>query len=382
MRHTHNELDWANVRAGIEGQVELLASAPHALYAHVAEALTGDAPSRVYFVGCGDSYFCGLATRYATELASGITTEALESLEFSRYAIRTAPEDALVVAVSNSGDVARSVEALQFAGQRGLRTIGINYNPDSRLGQAAQRVIAYDYRDVGFGPGTMSYLASVLSLLVVGIRLGELSGRLDAQQREAQLDGIEALAPLLAATIEAQEAPARALADRLTDETPVFVLGGGPNYGTALFGMAKMIESARHNTVAQQLEEWAHEQYFCCTEGTVTIVHAPPGASVDRAREQLRAIRDMRGLAVAVCSADDAETAALADVVLPVVGDVPEEWSPLLQLVAPELISLHFAQGSGKVMLGFDDPFRKEVNFRQIFGSVIPSSLDSAGTGR
>src|SRR4051794_36613554 len=99
MRHTHNELDWANVRAGIEGQVELLASAPHALYAHVAEALTGDAPSRVYFVGCGDSYFCGLATRYATELASGITTEALESLEFSRYAIRTAPEDALVVAV-------------------------------------------------------------------------------------------------------------------------------------------------------------------------------------------------------------------------------------------------------------------------------------------
>ena len=96
----------------------------------------------------------------------------------------------------------------------------------------------------------------------------------------------------------------------------------------------------------------------------------------------MTSIRILRGLAVAVCSADDAETAALADVVLPIVGDVPEEWSPLLHLVAPELISLHFAQRSGKVMLGFDDPFRKEVNFRQIFGSVIPGSLDSAGAGR
>jgi glucosamine--fructose-6-phosphate aminotransferase (isomerizing) len=382
MRHTHNELDWANVRAGIDGQVELLGTAPYELYEHVAEALTGPAPSRAYFVGCGDSFFCGQAARYATELASGIPTEGLESLEFSRYAIRTAPDDALVVAVSNSGDVARSVEALRFAGQRGLRTVGVTYNPDSRLGQAAGKLITYDYRDVGFGPGTMSYLASVLSLLVIGIRLGELSGRLDAEQRQAQLDGIAGLAPSLAATIAAKAEPARAVADRLTDATPVFVIGGGPNYGTALFGMAKMIESARHNTVAQQLEEWAHEQYFCCTEGTVTIVHAPLGASVDRAREQLRAIRDMRGLAVAVCSVDDAETAALADVVLPVVGDVPEEWSPLLHLAAPELVSLHFAQRSGKVMLGFDDPFRKEVNFRQIFGSVIPGSLDSAGAGR
>lgn len=102
------------------------------------------------------------------------------------------------------------------------------------------------------------------------------------------------------------------VADELTDITPSFVLGAGPNYGTALFAMAKMIEAAGHNTVAQQMEGWAHEQYFCCVPGTLTIVIAPPGASVDRAREQLHAVRDMKGTSVVVCAEDDKETSALA----------------------------------------------------------------------
>lgn len=372
------QLAWDNMRKGIDGQAGLLETAPAALYEDASAALGEHVPSRIYFVGCGDSYFCGIASRYATELFTGIPTEALEALEFSRYAVRTAPKDALVVAVSNSGEVARTVEALRFANQSGLRTVGVTYKPGSRLGQEAGTTIAWDYRDVGFGPGTMSYIASILALLAVGLRIGRNAGRLDDDGVRAHLSRLTELAEGMRATIAVADGPARRLADELTDDTPVFVLGAGPNYGTALFAMAKMIESARHNTVAQQLEEWAHEQYFCCVPGTVTIVIAPPGASVDRAREQLRAVRDMKGTAVAVCAEDDEETAALADVVIPVAGHVDEDLSPLLYCVAAELLSLHFAVRTDKVMLGFDDERRKEVNFRQIFGSVIPATLDTA----
>lgn len=380
MRQDENtQLTWDSMRAGIDGQVGLLESATDQLYALAAEAID-EIPTRVYFVGCGDSYFCGVAGRYANELLTGLPVDALESLEFSRYAVRTAPPGSLVVAVSNSGEVARSVEALKFARQAGLKTLAITYNPGSRLAQHADAIINYDYRDVGFGPGTMSYVASVLSVLAVGLRVAELNGRLGPAGVTTELERIAATAAVLRDTIDATDAPARDLARRLQDSTPVFVLGAGPNYGTALFTMAKMIESARHNTVAQQLEEWAHEQYFCCGPDTVTIVLAPPGNSVDRAREQLLAVRDMRGLAVAVCSAADTETQALADVVLPVVGSVDEELSPLVYLAAGELVALHFASANNKVMLGFDDEFRKQVNFRQIFHSVIPDSLAVGST--
>jgi len=90
-------------------------------------------------------------------------------------------------------------------------------------------------------------------------------------------------------------------------------------------------------------------------------------------------VRDMRGTAVAVCASDDDETKKLADVVLPVVGDVPEELSPLVYLAAAELFAMHFAVAHDKVMLGFDDEFRKEVNFRQIFDSSIPDRYDQMG---
>lgn len=368
-------LKWQNMRDGIDGQVELLSTAIHELYAQSSKAIQGPPPTRIYFVGCGDSFYCGVAAQYASELLTGVPVDARESLEFSRYAVRTAPKGSLVVAVSNSGDVARSVEALKFARGAGLKTLAITYNSGSRLAAEGDSLVAYDYRDVGFGPGTMSYLASILSLLSVAIRVAEIAGRLDANGVAAQLERITSLSGVLEDTISASEEPARALAAILTDETPVFVIGGGPNYGTAMFTMAKMIESARHNTVAQQLEEWAHEQYFCCKPGTVTIVIAPPGASLDRAREQLQAIRDMRGTAVVVCSDADSTTAALADYVFPVIGRVDEELSPLIYMAAGELIAHAFASANNKVMLGFDDEYRKEVNFRQIFGSRIPDSI-------
>ncbi|HET6499328.1 MAG TPA: SIS domain-containing protein [Amycolatopsis sp.] len=382
MLHKDMQLKWENMRAGIDAQADLLARAPRPLYEEVSGLLTGAAPTRLYTVGCGDSYFCGLAAEMAIELWTGAPVEALESLEFSRYAIRTAPEGSLVTAVSNSGEVARSVESLQFARERGLSTLGVTYNPESRLATAAEKILKYDYRDVGFGPGTMSYLASVLSLLAVGLRVAELGGRLDRVGVDAEIAAIEGLSPVLRETIELAEEPAARLAAALSPETDLFFVGGGPNYGTALFAMAKMIESTRHNTVSQQLEEWAHEQYFCCVPGTYTVVLAPQGYSVDRAREQLRAVRDMKGTAVAVCAADDEETKELADIVFPVPAGVPEHLSPLVYCVASELISYHFAVASEAVMLGFDDEWRKEVNFRQIFRSAIPASAPNVPGAR
>lgn len=84
-----------------------------------------------------------------------------------------------MVAVSTTGEVARTVEALKFANQAGLRTVGVTYKPVSRLGREAGNTIALDYRDVGFGPGTMSYIAPVIAPLVVGLRIGRNAGRLD-----------------------------------------------------------------------------------------------------------------------------------------------------------------------------------------------------------
>jgi glutamine---fructose-6-phosphate transaminase (isomerizing) len=380
MRMDKRELKWEHMLAGITAQPAYLRlGAARELYEAAAKLPLGR-PSRVYLVGCGDSHYCGLATRFAFERWSGIPTEALESLEFSRYAIESAPSDALVVAVSNSGRVARTVECALFARRRGIASLGLTYAADSRLAQTASMVLPWTYEDVGFGPGTLSYLASLLALYAIALRLGVEAGRLAPPDLAQHLDAISATADAVERTTAACQPAADALAAAIEPTRALSIIGGGPNYGTALFGMAKFIEAAAFDAIGQELEEWAHEQYFCTGPGTHTLVVAAPGASLDRSREQLRAVRDVGGRAVAVCDTSDTETTRLADAVLPVTSPANELLSPIVNAIPLELAALAFAQRLGRTMLGFDDTRRQEVNFRQIFDSTIPGVGDAAVT--
>ena len=374
MRMDELKLQWEAMEAGIAAQAAYLSDgAARELFA-AADDLPLQRPSRIYLVGCGDSHYAGLATRYAFERWTGIATEALEILEFSRYAIEAAPSDALVVAVSNSGRVARTIECVVFAERRGISTLGITYDPRSRLASEARMTLPWSYDDVGFGPGTLSYLASLVTLYAVALRIGRISGRISDDDASETLDRIGAAGAAVAATTRDADPVAAQLAEELTPEGLLTIIGGGPNYATALFGMAKFIESARHPAVGQELEEWAHEQYFCTGPGTHTVVIAPRGSSLERAREQLRAVRDVGGRAIAICAPDDAATSELADLTLPAHDTGDELLSPLVTALPLELSALRFARRLGRTMLGFDDENRRAVNFRQIFDSVIPEA--------
>jgi glucosamine--fructose-6-phosphate aminotransferase (isomerizing) len=357
---------------GISAQVGWLRSGPATQLEKARLGLRLAPPPRIYLVGCGDSHYCGLAARLAFERWTGIATEALESLEFSRYAVDHAPAGSWAVCVSNSGRVTRTVEAAIRARRRGVVPLALTYDPESLLAQNSEVTLDFGYEDIGFGPGTLSYMASLTGLYAVALHAAELAGTLTAQAADSQLAALAAQAEVVEATIESCQPVASQLGRALPEGAPIHILGGGPNYGTALFGMAKFIEAAALPAVGQELEEWAHEQYFCTRPGTYAVVIAAPGASTDRAREQLRAVRDVGGTAIVVCASADSETAAMADYVLPVPGLGDEALSPIACCVPLELFAYHYATSQGATMLGFDDPKRMEVNFRQIFGSQMP----------
>lgn len=365
-------LDWNNMIKGIRAQVGLLADAPEIMYRQWQEITAkSPLPRRLYMVGCGDSYFCGLATERVFK-ECGIDAMAMESLEFSRYEMDFVQPGDWVVATSNSGNVSRTVESVIRARKKGLKTWGISYNQQGRLANEAEGTLFYTYDDVGFGPGTISYTASMVAQVALAAVLTDRQ-KPNQGAGHAILEKLTTMSRQVGTAIDHVFQDAMALGHKAAKVSQIVVIGGGPNYATALFGMAKQIESARHNTVAQELEEWAHEQYFCTEPGTLTLVVAPPGRSVDRAREQLQAVRDMGGMAAVLCSQSDVETAALGDVVLGLPATDPDdEWiTPILYQVPLQIFSYAFAQEVGSVMLGFDDRERMRVNFRQIFGSAL-----------
>ena len=82
------------------------------------QALLAELPMpipRVVLTGCGDSLFAGMAARWAFERYAGLPTEAIEALELARYHVDTLPPGTLVLPISYSGQVARTVEAARNA---------------------------------------------------------------------------------------------------------------------------------------------------------------------------------------------------------------------------------------------------------------------------
>jgi glucosamine--fructose-6-phosphate aminotransferase (isomerizing) len=214
-------------------------------------------------------------------------------------------------------------------------------------------------------------MASLLYQYCVALHVAEAAGSMTAAQVQAKLDEIAAEADGMQKTIDANQSICEKLGAEAQMDNKLVFIGGGPNYGTAFFSMAKVIEAARTETAGQELEEWAHEQYFFTSEDTYTFVLAPPGAAVDRAREQLWAVNEMKSTSVAICDAHDDETQALGKVVTPVYGGADEALSPLSYCIPGELFAFYFAATKNLTMLGFDNPHIKAVNFRQIFDSEI-----------
>jgi len=116
----------------------------------------GNPLPEVILSGCGDPYFAGMAARLAMERDGGVRCQSIEALELARYAIRyvpVLPRPPLLVAVSHSGSVGRTIEAAATAAAFGWHTVALTGRADGRLAQVA-RPIVMDVPTLGFSPGS------------------------------------------------------------------------------------------------------------------------------------------------------------------------------------------------------------------------------------
>jgi len=360
----------AFVRVSIGGVVE---RARAAMALHAGRPVGG-----AILIGCGDSFCAGLAARsYAAE-QTGLWIEPIEALEFSRYLVEQLPPDRAVVGISNSGSVARTVEGVRFARERGAWTFGVTVSAESELARAAETLVRLEtipnikQRPDGtklVTPGTLTYTASLVGVCGWAIALGaQLGVRTEAQTKEA-IRSFERVAEWIDAAYASSSTSAKELAATFSRKRPTVIVGGGPNAATAYFAAAKWYEALQWPAHHAEIEEWAHEQYFFTGPETDTIVILPPGGSHARGLEQLRAAREMGSRTIVIAEAGDEAARHAADVVFPMPAEVPESLTPFVYKTPFELLAAQIAAHNGIDFFGFGNPLRQQVNFRQIFDS-------------
>jgi glucosamine 6-phosphate synthetase-like amidotransferase/phosphosugar isomerase protein len=372
---------------------------------------------RIYLVGCGDSYFASLGVRMFFEKYTGIPTEPSTSMQFSRYLVDYIPENSLVIGVSNGGRVSRTIEAIIRARKRRVYTIAATGYTDRRLAHEADAAIIGNLPNVretmdalnkaiekgelsrndlrlskpgaadrlaeslgiGGGPRLVflslaAYLASIVTLYLIGFRIAELRGALKVKEAIDLKQELLRFTEVLYRTTLANTSKAKALAETFQSQDTFLILGSGPSYATALVSAAKLFELPQLNGVPQDLEEWAHQQFFFTRpDKSVIFVIVPPGNSRDRAIEQIKAMKTLGATVIAVCDANDREILALVDEAMPVKGEMLEEFTPLVYIVPGQLFafsSLHL-RGQPPIPPPLDFQKLMEINYQQIYQSDI-----------
>jgi glucosamine--fructose-6-phosphate aminotransferase (isomerizing) len=243
---------------------------------------------QVILCGCGDSHHAAVSLSWAITNWSGLPAAGLTSMDAARYLIPHLNSEAgrvLLVAISTSGATDRTREAVALARTAGMLTLAVTSAPGGPLAGEADTSIRLQLPPEAAGVGLLSYLASLIAGYALGAWLAPPG------VREQVNEGLERLPGSLAPWQTAQAGPVAELLDRFDPAWPLVFLGSGPAHGSARFAAAKCIEASGQVAWAQDVEEWAHLEYFCEPAELPVWILSGQGASAGREREVAEAAR-------------------------------------------------------------------------------------------
>src|ERR1700722_20317394 len=327
---------------------------------HVAAAVLDERiarAERILIGGSGDSLFAAQSVAPAFRRWTGILTEAKTAIELARYETALLTPRDLVISVSNSGSSSRAREIVLLAKDRGAPTLAVTGSISGAFARQADRVVHRPVDEVPDLPAHYGrcllnlpeYLAALYALYAFALALGVKHQRISAATETAQLAKIER-AIMAHADIAARIEPGiMALAEKLDDIDTIWAIGAGPSRGTAQYSAAKFHEQMPINGIGQDLEEWAHLEYFLTLKWgarAAVLVIAPPGNSFDRAQEMVTGISNAGGRAIVVSSAP-AGACPEAHLHLDLEDGLDEWLSPLSYHLPAQLLVLHMAAPAG-----------------------------------
>ena len=247
------------------------------------EVISDRAPEidEVILCGCGDSHHAARNLEFAIALSTGRRVRSAPAMEASRYlvpTIRPTAEKTLVIGISASGEVARTLEAIELATAMGALTLAITGSAESRLARTARMSLSLSTPTMPVGPGLLNYLASLLMGFSVVLALTPAPRQKELERGLEQIPDV--LREWRGRQIELGEEAAKTYS-----EGAVIFLGTGPAYGSALFSAAKLIEAVGVQAWGQDVEEWTHLEFFCEPSSMPTWLLSSKGRSSGRESE-------------------------------------------------------------------------------------------------
>jgi len=304
--------------------------------------------NRLIIVACGTAYYAGAVARYMIEEFADINVSVEYASEF-RYRKTNIDKNTAILAISQSGETADTIAALNEAKNKGAFSLGIVNTVGSSISRMTDAGI---YNHVGPEIGVASTKAftsqlSILSLLTV------LLGR----QRNMSFSLGEEILKELTRLSKKQEAVLnqkniKTIAQKYYKHESIIYLGRKYNEAIAYEGALKMRELAYVNTLGLPSGELKHGSIALVDDKHLSIVIAPKDSVYEKNKSSIEEIKARRGRVIAITTEGNRELEELADDVI-YIPETLELLTPILSVIPLQLLAYNFAVLKG---LDVDQP--------------------------
>ena len=314
------------------------------LFGAEAGALLDDVSS-VQIVACGTSYHAGLVARYWLESVAKIPTQVEIASEY-RYRDAVADPKGLFVTISQSGETADTLAALEYARSLGYKaTLTICNVPESSLlRQSRLRFLTRAGPEIGVA-STKAFTTQLAALYLLTLVLARLRGRLDRSQEVAHLHSLRHLPAALQNVLAAEPAVAE-WAERFASKQHALFLGRGIHYPIALEGALKLKEISYIHAEAYAAGELKHGPLALVDRDMPVVAVAPGDALLEKLKSNLQEVR-ARGGQLYVFA--DRQTRIEEEEMVHVIrlADHAGPLSPILHVVPLQMLAYHTALARG-----------------------------------
>jgi len=297
------------------------------------------AAKRIIIVACGTSWHAGLIGECVLEEFARIPVEVEYASEF-RYRDPIVDEGTIVIAISQSGETADTLAALQEARRKGAVTLGIcNVVGSSIARETEAGIYIHAGPEIGVA-STKAFTSQVTVLALLAILLGRRKGISSAQGRWIVRE-LKQLPKLVGKILDNVE-PIKRLAERFKDSRNFLYLGRGYNYPIALEGALKLKEISYIHAEGYPAAEMKHGPIALIDKNMPVVFIATQDGTYEKVLSNIEEVKAREGIVIAVCTEGDQEMAGKADYIL----EIPRTMNflmPILSVIPLQLLAYYIA---------------------------------------
>lgn len=294
----------------------------------------------IVFVACGTSWHASLVGSYLIEFLAKIRVKVEYASEFRyRHPVIT-PHD-VVIAVSQSGETADTLAAIQLAKESGAVVLGICNVIGSSISRTTDAGI-YTHAGPEIGvASTKAFTSQVAVMAMLALRLAELKGTLTNERRAELIQELDRIPEKIQWTLD-HSGIVKEIAAKYKDVRNMLYLGRLQNYPVALEGALKLKEISYIHAEGYPAAEMKHGPIALIDKDMPVVFIATNHRTYEKVISNIQEVKAREGKIIAIVSQKDVLARKMADYVI----EIPESesiYSPLLATIPLQILAYHIA---------------------------------------